>query len=393
MCDGDSRIDSINGCLLGTAIGDALGLPYEGLSPRRAKRMFGPPDRYRFCFGRGMVSDDTDHALMTAAALLESRRKWEDSGGDAEMAAVPKSGRWEGFRARKPWPQLSDHWQERFELEWFEAALSQKLKWWLAAIPAGIGLATLRSILKLWFGWSPANSGVFSAGNGPAMRAPIIGAIIDDVDVLKSFVRCSTRMTHSDPKAEYGALVVALAAFLAVRDKQITGRRLLDMISDHLPSEAAELLSLITRCVESVELQQSTQDFANSLGLANGVTGYIYHTVPVCIHAWLSFPEDFESAIRCVIGCGGDADTTAAIVGGIVGASVGAGAIPRLFQERLEGGLSVWSKIGQSAVLPPEIYKAIFRPKYRCRFTPWRNIFVFLPIVLFHGFRRLLPPY
>jgi len=47
---------AIVGSLLGTAVGDALGLPYEGLSPRRAERMLGTPDRYRFVPGRGMVS-------------------------------------------------------------------------------------------------------------------------------------------------------------------------------------------------------------------------------------------------------------------------------------------------------------------------------------------------
>ena len=224
------------------------------------------------------------------------------------------------------------------------------------------------------------------------MRATILGTMIDDLDVLKSFVRCSTRMTHSDPKAEYGALVVALAAHLAARDKQITGRRFLDVISDHLPSEATELLSLITRCVESVELQQSIQDFANSLGLADGVTGYIYHTVPVCIHAWLSFPEDFESAIRCVIECGGDADTTAAIVGGLVGASNGAKAIPttltaRLFDSRLEPEV-----VAHLFTIPVRLPTRSLLNDYWC-FRLLRNIFVFLPIVLFHGFRRLLPPY
>ncbi len=360
------QADKIHGCLLGTAIGDALGLPYEGLSPRRAKRMLGPPDRYRFCFGRGMVSDDTDHAIITAIALLQSITP------PLTKSSVTASV---------------------FDLSQFECELARQLKWWLASIPAGVGLATLRSILKLWMGWSPANSGVFSAGNGPAMRAPILGAMIDDVNVLKAFVRCSTRITHSDPKAEYGALVVAFAAHLAARDKLITGRRFLDVISKHLPSDADELITLLTKCVESVESGQTTQEFAESLGLANGVTGYMYHTVPVCIHAWLSFPEDFESAIRCVIECGGDADTTAAITGGILGASVGAGAIPRTFQERLEGGLPGWSAIGKSAVLPPEIYTAIFAPRYRRRFTPLRNIFVFLPVVLFHGFRRLFPPY
>lgn len=137
MSEWDSRVDSIHGCLLGTAIGDTLGLPYEGLSRQTAKRMLGPPDRYRFCFGRGMVSDDTDHALMTAAALLEAKRKPDDSDGEAEMAAVPKSGRWEGFRAKKPWLHRSHDCRDRFELEWFEVSLARQLKWWLASIPAG----------------------------------------------------------------------------------------------------------------------------------------------------------------------------------------------------------------------------------------------------------------
>lgn len=42
--------DAIIGCILGTAVGDALGLPYEGVSPQRARRLLGPPDRYRFFF-------------------------------------------------------------------------------------------------------------------------------------------------------------------------------------------------------------------------------------------------------------------------------------------------------------------------------------------------------
>jgi len=57
---------AIIGCILGTAVGDALGLPYEGVAPRRAKRLLGPPDRYRFLFGHGMISDDTEHTCMVA---------------------------------------------------------------------------------------------------------------------------------------------------------------------------------------------------------------------------------------------------------------------------------------------------------------------------------------
>ena len=39
------------GSILGTAIGDSIGLPYEGLSRRRAERLLGPADRHRFFSG------------------------------------------------------------------------------------------------------------------------------------------------------------------------------------------------------------------------------------------------------------------------------------------------------------------------------------------------------
>ena len=62
---------SILGSLLGTAVGDALGLPYEGMSRKRVGA-FGEI-RHRFLLGRGMFSDDTEHTLMLAAALREHR--------------------------------------------------------------------------------------------------------------------------------------------------------------------------------------------------------------------------------------------------------------------------------------------------------------------------------
>src|SRR5438874_1145865 len=160
------------GAILGTAVGDALGLPYENLSRRRGVRLLGPPDRHRFLLGRGMVSDDTEHTCMVAQALIAA-------GGDVTR-----------FRRDFAW----------------------RLRLWLLAMPAGVGLATLKATLKLWLGAPSDRSGVFSAGNGPAMRSAVLGAAIDDRERLREFVRASTRITHTDPKAEYGAQAVAVAA-------------------------------------------------------------------------------------------------------------------------------------------------------------------------------------
>src|SRR5205814_2160234 len=67
-------LESFEGGVLGTAVGDAIGLPREGLSRRRALRLFGDsPLRHRLVFGRGLISDDTEHACMTAQALLASQ--------------------------------------------------------------------------------------------------------------------------------------------------------------------------------------------------------------------------------------------------------------------------------------------------------------------------------
>lgn len=44
---------AIEGAILGTAVGDAIGLPREGLSRRRAARFYGDELRHRFLFGRG----------------------------------------------------------------------------------------------------------------------------------------------------------------------------------------------------------------------------------------------------------------------------------------------------------------------------------------------------
>src|SRR5437764_12916991 len=65
--------ERVAGAVLGTAVGDALGLPREGLSRRRASRLFGdPPLRYHLLLGHGMVSDDTEHTCMTGQALLRA---------------------------------------------------------------------------------------------------------------------------------------------------------------------------------------------------------------------------------------------------------------------------------------------------------------------------------
>jgi ADP-ribosylglycohydrolase len=70
-------------------------------------------------------------------------------------------------------------------------------------------------------------------------------------------------------------------------------------------------------------------DFAASLGLSRGVTGYAYHSVPVALYAFLLQPNDFRAALEPALNCGGDTDTVGAITGALCGAVVGEQGIPK----------------------------------------------------------------
>jgi ADP-ribosyl-[dinitrogen reductase] hydrolase len=259
------RADAIAGAILGCAVGDAIGLPYEGLSKRRGVRLLGPPDRHRFLFGRGMVSDDTEHTCMVAQALCAA-------------------------------PTDPDR---------FARHLARRLRWWLLGPPAGIGSATLRATIKLWLGFPPSRSGVFSAGNGPAMRSPILGAAIDSLSDLEGFVGASTRLTHTDPKALHGAFAVSLAAWCSTR-KLHSSEAFFEKRRSFVGVEPSwEFGELMARIKGSIKLGEPTASFAEALGCRRGVSGYVYHTVPVVLHAWLSHPRDFRQAVETVIRCGG----------------------------------------------------------------------------------------
>jgi hypothetical protein len=128
------------------------------------------------------------------------------------------------------------------------------------------------------------------------------------------------------------------------------------------------------------------------MGLLRGVTGFVYHTVPIAIHAWLSNPHDYRSGVTAVIECGGDTDTTAAITGGIIGAAVGAGNIPQEWQNAIcEWPRSV-SWMTQLATQLSEPASQAHPVESAFPAMLLRNM-VFIAVVLTHGFRRLAPPY
>ena len=355
---------AVIGALLGTAVGDAIALPFEGLPRRRVSRFWRDgPLTHHFLLGRGACSDDTEHTCMVAQALLAA--------GPCDDA--------EAFVAR------------------FRHSFAWRLRFWLLGLPAGIGMATLRSILKLWLTPLRAGSGVYSAGNGPAMRSAIIGVCLaQQPDLMRRVVAASTGLTHTDPRAEHGALAIAMAAAMASRGYEgALGQVFASTFEAAVGTAGSGLCALIRQASESAARREPSEQFAAAIGCERGVTGFVMHSVPVALHVWFRHEYDYRSAIETVVRCGGDTDTVAAIVGGIIGAAVGKEGLPADWLHGLcewprspawieQLGLRLVSRFadGQlTAPLPLNVALLFLR-----------NV-IFMGLVLGHGLRRLLPPY
>lgn len=347
---GHNITDRLAGVLLGTAVGDALGLPAENLSRERIRRLWHGQWRMRFLFGHGMISDDTEHTLLVAQALLA-------------------------------------HPQDAVA---FQRCLAWKLRWWFIALPAGVGLATARACIKLWLGFPPGKSAVRSAGNGPAMRSAIIGCYFaDDPVKRREFVLASTHLTHRSWQADVAALAIAEAVACAVTsDGNLQSSRVIQILRE-LSSES-EWLGIVSRLESSLAAQQTVAEIVESLGLQKGVIGYALHTVPVALYAWLRHPEDFRTALISALECGGDTDTVGAIVGALAGASTGKQGIP------VEWLNALWEWPRTCSIMEKMAAKLAGQRtgpvKYFWPAIIPRNL-LFIVVVLFHGFRRLFPPY
>lgn len=285
-------MDRLAGTLLGTAVGDALGLATEGMSARAIARRFGRVDRYRVLPGVGLVSDDTELSALVAAALVRSPR---------DVDGCVRVFRW-------------------------------SLLLWFLRLPLGIGLATLRACVKIGLGFP--RSGVVSAGNGAAMRAAIVGVFFrDDAERRLRFSDALATVTHLDPRGVEGARFVAALAASCARSVPSSGR--VERVREALAEIAdARLRAAIERACDVAASAMDVQQASDALGN----TGFVMHCVPLATFVFLRFGDDPREAVIQAVAAGGDTDSNAAIVGAWVGALHGASGLPAELVSRLQSG-------------------------------------------------------
>jgi ADP-ribosylglycohydrolase len=284
------------GCLLGLAIGDALGMPVEGMRASairsRVGRMRDFLDAPWRMLSAGQWTDDTKMMLCHARSIVEA------GGADLEDTA-------------------------RKFVEWFKSN-----DW------RGMGGATYESIKRLMAGVPPSESGMkgeMAAGNGVAMRIAPIG-LFDclDLEKMREDCRAVAVITHDNPEAVAGGRAVAYAVAGGVRGDLDPASLIAQTIAFIGPCRVAERLEQAARFLES------GMYVAEALARL-GTGGYVVETVASAFFCFLRTPDDFEeTAMRAVEG-GMDADTTGAVAGAISGAYNGLAAIPERWRHGVEG--------------------------------------------------------
>ena len=333
-------LDRLAGVLLGTAVGDALGLPYEGLSARTIIRRAPALDRYHLIGSLGVVSDDTQLTALLAVSALRAH-------GDVGLAR-----------------------------RYFRRALGG----WLCTLPWGLGMATLKAGALVLLGVE--RSGRRSAGNGAAMRAAGLAVAMPTNRAARLAMGVAmAEVTHTDARGVEGALFVAeLAAGCLTHAGPEAGtpgrearRRL---ATDALTVvRAVELRAALTGAIDGT---RSTDAPA---------TGFVVDSVATALACFVEAGDDVLAALGACIRRGGDTDSNAAILGGWLGGWHGAAALPPQLIASLQPG--AWGEAHLRAIAQAATTGA---PPPR---TPWLTsalwTWLLYPVIIAHGFLRLVP--
>lgn len=196
----------------------------------------------------------------------------------------------------------------------------------------GYGKMTRRILAQIGKGehWETLSKGSFSGGsfgNGAAMRVGPLGAYFaDNIESIPGSATNSAKVTHYHPEGIAGAVAVAVACGAAVqvrgREGEEVGNHIWQAVMDHTPDGKVKLGLELAK-----SLQGATADEA-AKKLGNGTEISAPDTVPFCVWNACRCIGDFKEAIISTVEVGGDCDTNAAIVGGIVASYCGVESLP-----------------------------------------------------------------
>jgi len=307
--------DRIYGCLVGVAVGDAMGMPSSMMDPETIRKTFhggikdfvpAPPDHViHKGMQAGEVTDDTQQTLLVADSLIANG-------------------------------EVNPHDIAHRLIQWAESmgAFHSMM----------LGPSTLRSLYAIRSGRPIEETGLVGDTNGAAMKISPVGIYsMGNLEQTVEAVALACLPTHNTNIAIAGAAAIAMAVGSALR-KQTSIDRIIERAL-----QAAKLglkkgniwfgASILERTKLALSIVAENHDrekIMNQLYQVIGAGVLITETVPLCLAIVKMAEGNPVEAIRIAVNLGGDCDTTASIVGAICGAYSGASSFPAQWIEKIE---------------------------------------------------------
>ena len=280
------KINRITGSLLGLALGDAFGAPYEsGILERAVWALLGTQD------GKRRWTDDTQMTIDVIESLVEYGRVDQN-----DLA-------------------------HRF---------AQSYRW---SRGYGPGAAKILKRIRLGQSWESASRSVYrdgSFGNGGSMRAPAVGLFFatDREEELVKAACATAEVTHAHPLGREGAVLIALATALVYNDTSSQGT--IERLCQR--AKSSEFLSKLHKARTWLQARSNVSPRTVAAELGNGIAAV--ESCVTSIYMALAFSNSsFNDLLEFAIKLRGDVDTIASMACAVWGAAHGLDALP---QERLE---------------------------------------------------------
>jgi ADP-ribosyl-[dinitrogen reductase] hydrolase len=322
MSTGDPRLiraagvittrDRYRGCLLGGAVGDALGAGVEFASLAEIRRQYGPAGvtGYVPCYGRsGAITDDTQMTLFTAEGLLRARRH----GGDVPDAFWQAYQRWLLTQGLAPAGHRADGWL--IGQEFLHHQRSPGLTC-LNALEDGRPGTVSQAVND-------------SKGCGGVMRVAPAGLADGDPFTLGCQ---AAALTHGHPSG-----YLAAGAFAQMISDLVRGRALPDVAGAALAAIRVapggdEVSAALARAMSAAAEGPPSTEAMCRLG-----EGWVAEeALAVAVYCALT-AASLRSGVLLAVNHGGDSDSTGAICGNLLGASLGMRGVAADLLDGLEG--------------------------------------------------------
>ena len=323
--------DKFRGCLIGGAAGDALGYAVEFKNERQIFSKYGARGitEYELTNGVAQISDDTQMTLFTATGLLTGTTRGKTRG---------IMGTYAGYIHRSYMDWLKTQ-EERFPLP------DEDHYSWLVNVP------------ELFSPRAPGNTCLFalnsgrcgsieepinqSKGCGGVMRVAPIGLYFNDrgrdIEEIARIGAEAAAITHGHvlgwmPAA---ALVQIIHEISQNNDPIYDAVMKTIYVQDKMWPESREkeyFLDLLLRAVDLAAGDHEDLEAIHRLG-----EGWVAEeTLAIAVYCALKYPDDFDRALIASVNHKGDSDSTGAVAGNILGASLGLKGIPEKYIRNLE---------------------------------------------------------